>query len=35
VHFETVVAGFPHYHKYKLGTELRNSGTPAARWWNR
>ena len=23
VHFERVVAGFSHYHKYTLGTELR------------
>ena len=25
VHFENVVAGFPRYHKYTLGTELRNA----------
>jgi len=24
VHFEKVVAGFSRYHKYALGTELRN-----------
>lgn len=24
VHFEKVVAGFSRYHKYTLGTELRN-----------
>jgi len=24
VHFERVVAGFSRYHKYTLGTELRN-----------
>lgn len=28
VHFEKVVAGFSRYHKYTLGTELRN----ASRW---
>jgi hypothetical protein len=29
VHFEKVVAGFSRYHKYTLGTELRNqSWTP-------
>ena len=25
VHFEKVVAGFSRYHKYTLGTELRNA----------
>ena len=25
VHFEKVVAGFSRYHKYTLGTELRNT----------
>jgi hypothetical protein len=27
VHFEKVVAGFSRYHKYTLGSELRNAGT--------
>ncbi len=25
VHFEQIVAGFSRYHKYALGTELRNA----------
>jgi hypothetical protein len=28
-HFETVVAGFSRYHKYTLGTELRNKSREA------
>ncbi len=29
VHFEKVVAGFSRYHKYTLGTELRNASREA------
>ena len=29
VHFEKVVAGFSRYHKYTLGTELRNKSREA------
>ena len=34
VHFEKLVAGFSRYHKYTLGTELREAsrGVPLARW---
>jgi hypothetical protein len=29
VHFEKIVAGFTCYHKYTLGTELRNASRKA------
>ena len=31
VHFEKIVAGFSRYHKYTLGTEMRNASRQAVK----
>lgn len=35
VHFERMVAGFPRYHKYTLGTELRDGSRAVLMQWSR